>query len=84
METKNNARTITLKTPNAPATKAQLFMLHILTKQDTRVGEWTKLTMAEASNAIELLKAKQAKHAPAPKPAPKPEPAPEPAVVPSR
>jgi len=44
---------VTLKTPEAPATKSQLWLLHLLTKTDTRN---LKLTMQEASNRIEQLK----------------------------
>jgi len=42
-----------LRTPNAPASRKQLWLLHILTKEDTR--EW-KLTMQEASDKITELK----------------------------
>ena len=45
--------TMILKTPEAPATSKQLWLLHILTKQDTR--SW-QLTMREASKKIEELK----------------------------
>ena len=44
---------VTLKTPEAPATKKQLWLLHILTKTDTRNLD---ITMQEASNRIEALK----------------------------
>jgi len=43
----------TLRTPEAPATSKQLWLLHILTKTDTR---GLKLTMQEASDRIEVLK----------------------------
>ena len=45
--------TITLRNPGAPATNKQLWLLHLLTKQDTR--DW-KLTMQEASDKINELK----------------------------
>ena len=45
--------TITLKTPDAPATAKQLWLLHILTKEDTR---GLTLTMQEASDRIAELK----------------------------
>ncbi len=44
---------VTLKTPEAPATSKQLWLLHILTKTDTRKLD---ITMQEASNRIEELK----------------------------
>ena len=44
---------IQLHTPEAPATSKQLWLLHILTKQNTQ--DW-KLTMQEASDKIEELK----------------------------
>lgn len=44
---------VTLRTPNAPATKRQLWLLHLLTKTDTR---GMKLTMQEASDRINALK----------------------------
>jgi len=44
---------VTLKTPEAPATSKQLWLLHILTKTDTRNLD---ITMQEASNRIEQLK----------------------------
>ena len=43
----------TLSNPEAPATSKQLWLLHILTKQDTRI--W-RLTMQEASDKINELK----------------------------
>lgn len=43
----------TLRTPEAPATSRQLWLLHILTKQDTR--DWD-LTMQQASDKIAELK----------------------------
>lgn len=43
----------TLQNPTAPATKKQLWLLHILTKQDTR--GWN-LTMQQASDKINQLK----------------------------
>ena len=46
-----------LKNPELPATSKQLWLLHILTKTDTRE---LKLTMAEASERIEQLKNKTA------------------------
>ncbi len=45
---------VTLKTPEAPATSKQLWLLHLLTKTDTRN---LNITMQEASNRIEQLKA---------------------------
>lgn len=45
--------TFTINNPNAPATSKQLWLLHILTKTDTRN---LNLTMAEASTQIEALK----------------------------
>lgn len=42
-----------LNNPDAPATKKQLWLLHLLTKEDTR--DW-KLTMQEASDKINELK----------------------------
>lgn len=45
--------TMTLKNPDAPATKSQLWLLHILTKSDTRN---LKITMSEASKRIAELK----------------------------
>jgi hypothetical protein len=47
--------TYTITNPNAPATSKQLWLLHILTKTDTRN---LTLTMAEASAKIEALKNK--------------------------
>jgi len=44
---------VTLRTPEAPATSKQLWLLHILTKTDTRN---LNITMAEASKRIEELK----------------------------
>ncbi len=44
---------VTLKTPEAPATNKQLWLLHLLTKTDTRNLD---ITMQEASNRIEELK----------------------------
>ena len=44
---------ITINNPDLPATKKQLWLLHILTKQDTRN---LKLTMQQASDRINDLK----------------------------
>lgn len=44
---------VTLRNPEAPASSKQLWLLHILTKQDTR--NW-QLTMQQASDKIEELK----------------------------
>ncbi len=44
---------VTLRTPSAPATSKQLWLLHILTKTDTRN---LNITMAEASERIAELK----------------------------
>ena len=44
---------VTLRTPEAPATSKQLWLLHILTKTDTRNLD---ITMQEASNRINELK----------------------------
>ena len=46
---------VTLRNPEAPATKAQLWLLHVLTKEDTRN---LNITMSEASKQIAELKAK--------------------------
>lgn len=46
-------KSIKLNKPNEPATRKQLYMLHILTGEDTR--NW-KLTKQEASNKISELK----------------------------
>lgn len=54
---------VTLRTPDAPATTRQLWLLHVLTKQDTR---GLNITMAEASRRIE-----EAKHGQTSKPATK-------------
>lgn len=45
--------TIELKNPEAPATSKQLWLLHVLTKTDTRN---LNITMAEACKRIEVLK----------------------------
>jgi len=47
-----------LRNPEAPATSKQLWLLHILTKTDTRNLD---ITMAEASKRIEQLKGKTSK-----------------------
>jgi len=44
---------VTLRTPEAPATSKQLWLLHILTKTDTRA---LQLTMQQASDKISELK----------------------------
>lgn len=44
---------VTLRTPDAPATTRQLWLLHVLTKQDTR---GLNITMTEASRRIEDAK----------------------------
>jgi hypothetical protein len=49
---------MTLSNPEAPATKKQLWLLHILTKQDTRE---LKITMAEANKRISELKGNKPK-----------------------
>lgn len=48
--------TIELRNPEAPATSKQLWLLHILTKSDTR---GLNITMSEASKRIEELKNKK-------------------------
>jgi hypothetical protein len=53
--------TITFNNPDAPATSKQLWLLHILTKQDTRT---LKLTIREASERIESAKTKPKQTAP--------------------
>lgn len=50
---------ISLKTPNATATRKQLWLLHTLVKQDTR--DW-KLTMQEASDKISEFKLDNGRH----------------------
>ncbi len=50
--------TMTLRNPEAPATSKQLWLLHILTKTDTRN---LNITMLEASNRIEALKSNNGK-----------------------
>ncbi len=50
---------VTLRTPEAPATSKQLWLLHILTKTDTRQ---LNITMAEASKRIEDLKSLNGKY----------------------
>ncbi len=51
--------TMTLRNPDAPATSKQLWLLHILTKTDTRN---LNITMAEASKRIAELKGNNGKH----------------------
>jgi hypothetical protein len=48
---------VMLKNPDLPATSKQLWLLHILTKSDTRE---LNITMAEASKRIEDIKSKSA------------------------
>lgn len=48
-----NTKMVTLHTPEAPATRKQLWLLHLLTKTDTRN---LKLTMQQASDNINKLK----------------------------
>ena len=54
-----------IKDPKSPATRGQLFFLHILTGEDTRA--WT-ITKGEAAKKIASLKKNGGKPAPAPAP----------------